>query len=220
MVNESLLIPPFIWPSDIFAIKGAGLLGWTAKNLTITPSGHHSDRVHFGVIGHPVFDDGGYFVDYETRESLGKGPTNSRFFLYYLGKDVEIYRTPGITKEQAMEAVLSTSLIGRASYGYIDFMLMMADAGRLMLHGEFPPYIAQQLKYSANDAYICTEEAAYTRRAINKPVEPPGQENIWDIPTVYLQALEEGRLEMVYKGDLKDLAVASARWNFKGKIHP
>ncbi len=180
-------------------------MGWTSKNLTITPSGQHSDRVHFGVIGHPVFDENWKFVDFETRESLGKGPSCARFFEYYLGSDVELYRLPGITKEEAIRGVLSSSAIGRKAYGYIDLAILGYDAVANMLHGEFPPYTSQQLKYSANDDYICTEEAAYIARVIKRAIEPPGQERIWDIPTVYLQAVEEGRLIRYYKGDLRDL---------------
>jgi len=184
-----------IWPGDIFATKGKGITGWASRTLTKSPSGRHTDRYHFGIIGHPVFDKEGNFVDFETRESLGKGPSCARFFDEYMNSDIEIYRASNITRAEGLRAVLSTSLIGRKDYGYIDFLYLIADAVRLMCHWHFPPYTSQDLRYSANDKYLCTEEAAYAMRAIEKPIEPPGQLEIWDIPTVYLQAIEEGRLQ-------------------------
>lgn len=198
-----------IMPGDLYGIKGNGFTGWIAQNLTITPSGHHTDRFHFGVIGDPVHDINGKFIDFETRESLYKGPSCDRFFKQYLDKDVELYRAPELTPEEGIRAVRSTSEIGGAFYGYRDFIILLWDAINNMFHGKFPPYTSQQLKYSANDVYICTEEAAYAMRAIGKPIEPPGQENIWDIPTVYLQAIEEGRLIRYYKGSLYDLLPTS-----------
>ncbi len=211
-------MPDLLRPLDIFATKGGGITGWASYHLTITPSGLHTDRFHFGIIGHPVFDEYGRFVDFETRESIDKGPSNSRFFQYYMGSDIEIYRVPGITMEEAYRGVLSTSSIGRAHYGYQDFVILVWDAVDNMFHLKFPPYTSQQLKYSANDVYICTEEAAYAVSSIGKPIEPPGQERIWDIPTVYLQALEEGRIAKWYKGDLRDLWEKYQAENLKIKI--
>jgi len=185
-----------IWPGDIFATKGKGIWGWASRNLTKSPSGRHTDRYHFGIIGHPVFEDG-KFVDFETRESLDKGPSCARFFAEYAEDDIEFYRAPDITEKIGLSAVLYTSEIGRKDYGYIDFLYLIADAVRLMLHFKFPPYTSQDLRYSANDKYLCTEEAAYAMKRIKRPIEPPGQEEIWDIPTVYLQAIEDGRLVLL-----------------------
>jgi hypothetical protein len=216
--EQTIIFPDLIWPCDIFATKGEGIVGWASYHLTKTPSGLHTDRFHFGVIGHPVFDKCGRFVDFETRESIDKGPSCARFFEIYLGSDIEIYRSPGITKEEAYRGVLSTSAIGRAKYGYKDFVILVWDAVDNMFHRKFPPYTSQQLKYSANDVYICTEEAAYAYRNMDRPIEPPSQERIWDIPTVYRQALEEGRLAKWYKGNLRDLYQQYIDVNMKIKI--
>lgn len=193
-------------PGHIFSTPGKGISGWIAQNLTVTPSGQHTDRFHFGVIGDPIQGPDGKIYEYETRESLYKGPSCDRFFEQYMDEeDIEMYRVPGLTLELGIRAVRSTSKIGHAFYGYKDFIVLFWDAANNMFHGKFPPYTSQQLKYSADSEYICTEEAAYAMRAIDKPIEPPGQEEIWDIPTVYRQAEEEARLFRYYKGPVGKL---------------
>ncbi len=190
---------------DIFATKGKGFMGWLNTNLTVTPSGHHTDRFHFGVIADRIFDEHGHFVDFETRESLWKGPSCARFFERYLGEDIELYRLPNLNEGEALRSVRAASEIGGAFYGYKDFVCLLWDVITNISKGNFPPYTSQELKYSANSDYICTELAAYGARRIGHPIEPPNALEIWDTPSVYLQALEEGRLIRYYKGDLKDL---------------
>lgn len=189
-------------PADIFSTKGKGPLGWLAEKLFVTPKGTHTNRYHFGFIGDPVIDGDGNFVDFETRESLGKGPACFRFFKQYIGRDIELYRIKDITTQEALRMIRATSAIGNRPYGYKDFFLLFADLFRLLFHGKFPPYTAQQLKYSANEDYICTELVAYAARQIGKPIEPLGQDAIWDLPVVYEEAVEEGRLIRYYKGEL------------------
>jgi len=204
-IPSSIVIPDLLHPADIFATKGEGIVGYASKNFTKTPYGGHTDRIHFGLIGLPKFDILGGFTDFTTGESICKGPALSTFFEHYMGSDIEIYRMPGISIKDGVAIFLEVSSIGRKDYGYYDYVLLTADAVRLMFHFKFPPYTAQQLKYSANDEYLCTEEVAYAYRKRKHQIEPRGYEKIWVIPTVYLQAVEEGRLEKWYHGDLTDL---------------
>ncbi len=192
-----------IKPGDIFATKGRGFTGWVAEHLTKTPSGTHTDRFHFGIIGDPVFENG-KFIDYETRESLSKGVSCARFFKQYFGKDVELYKVVGIRGKRE-QMVRATSEIGTCGYGYWDFVCLVWDALNLILRGKLPPYTSQQLKYSANDVYICTEVPGFAMRKIGCPLEPEDSPRIWDIPTVYKQAEEEMRLIRYFKGTLPSL---------------
>jgi hypothetical protein len=146
-----------------------------------------------------------HFKDFETRESIWKGPSALRFFARYMGQDMELYRLVGMSKAEGRRLALSISNIGDRGYGYRDFLQAGADVARLMLSSKFPPYRADQFTFSANEVYICTEIPAYGADHIGKPIEPLGHRNMWDIPVVYLQAIEEGRLELYYKGDLRDL---------------
>ena len=85
-----------IWPGDFFSTAGTGVSGWANQKLTCTPKGSHTDRFHFGVVADPVLNAQGQFVDFETRESIYKGPSTLRFFRRYMDEDIELYRLPGI----------------------------------------------------------------------------------------------------------------------------
>lgn len=199
---------PILWTGDIFSTANSGTLGWLNYHMTKTPSGARPTREHFGVIGKAIYDQNRKFIDFETRESIGKGVASLRFFKQYMGKDIEIYRITDITIEEGIRSYDSISYIGDAKYGYIDYAEAIWDFLSLMVGSLFtvrPPFIANQLKVSQNDKYICTECAAYGPRQIGKPIESKGWENVWVIPVIYLQALEEGRLQLIYKGDLHDL---------------
>ncbi len=190
---------------DFFATKGSGISGWANEHLTCTPRGSHTDRYHFGVIAHPVLDDKGNFVDFETRESISKGVSPLRFFERYAGQDIELYRIKGITKLEGLRLATSISKIGMTGYGYADFFQAFLDVGRLLITGNFPPYTPEHFIFSRNNKYICTEIPAYGANEIGKSIEPPNQPDLWDIPVIYLQAIEDGKLVRYYKGDLNDI---------------
>jgi hypothetical protein len=188
-----------IQSGDLFSIPGKGLSGWANEHLTKTPAGKHTKEFHFGIIGFPIYK-GEYLIDFETRESINKGPAALRLFAQYENKPITFYRLPGITPAQGIELVQSISTIGDKPYGYVDFLEAFFDVMRLIGYFKFPPYTAQDFKFSRNDKYICTEMAAYGCNYIGKPIEPPGYKDIWVIPTVYQQAVDEGRLLKTYSG--------------------
>jgi hypothetical protein len=194
-----------ILPGDFFSTAGGGIIGWLNEHWTKTPHGSHTKRFHFGVISDTVLDKNGKFEDMETRESIWKGPSALRFLNRYYGQDIELYRLPDITKEEGERLALSISKIGDKGYGYKDFLQAFWDMIKLLICLKFPPYTADQLTTSASDVYICTEIPAYGANAIGKPIEPKDYRDVWVIPVVYLQAIEEGRLIMYYKGNLEDL---------------
>jgi len=202
---------PRIEIGSTFSTRGKGISGWSSRELTCTPKGSHTDRFHFGVIADQILDGRGRFVDFETRESIWKGPSTLRFFERYMGEDIELYKLPDITEEEGVRSVRSISAIGDKGYGYEDLMKAGVDVLSLLAHGKFPPYTPEQLKVSQDSVYICTEIPAYAARAIGKPIEPPEYPDLWDIPAVYLQAIEEGRLIRYYKGDLSDLYLQCIR---------
>ena len=195
-----------IQPGDVFSVAGRGLSGWLNEHGTVTKSGQHTKRFHFGLIADPVYNLDGQLIDFETRESISKGPSALRFFAGYTGKDIELYRLPGITPELGLSMVRSVSLIGQAGYGYKDFFKAALDVFCLIMALQFPPYEAKQFRISAGPEYICTELVAYAARQISKPVEAPDDLDEWDIPVVYLEAIEQGRLNRpYYRGDLTDI---------------
>lgn len=194
-----------VLPGDFFSTAGSGVLGWLNEKMTKTPKGSHTKRLHFGIISETVLNKDGRFEEIETRESIWKGPSILRFFKRYLDQDVELYRLPDITREEGTRMALSISKIGDKGYGYIDYLQALWDIIKLVFRLKFPPYTADQLETSASNEYICTELAAYGANAIGKPIEPKDHLDVWVIPVVYLQAVEEGRLKMYYKGNLKDL---------------
>lgn len=162
-----------IWPGDFFSTAGTGVSGWANQKLTCTPKGSHTDRFHFGVVADPVLNAQGQFVDFETRESIYKGPSTLRFFRRYMDEDIELYRLPGITREEGVRLVRFISIIGDKGYGYVDFLKCGLDVLSLFSRGKFPPYTPEQFKVSQDSAYICTEIPAYGANEIGKPIEPP-----------------------------------------------
>ena len=201
--------PSIIMPGDFFSTPGRGISGWLNRKMTCTPRGNHTDRFHFGVIDDPVFDADGYLLDFRTCESIWKGPSELRFFENYIkpSGDIELYRIPGITLDEGIRLAHSISTIGDKRYGFKDILEAALDVGRLLFTGNLPPYKPEQFLFSRNKEYICTEIPAYGADYIGKPIEPPGKPDLWDIPVLYLQAIEEGRLTMYYKGDLRDICV-------------
>jgi len=191
-----------IWPGDFFSIENHSFMGWINHKFTCTPKGTHTWEYHFGVIADPIRDFDGNIVDWETRESIGKGPTVLRLSRY-MGQVITLYRIPGITPGEAEALVRSISQIGDKGYGYSDFLQAFLDVFWLLVRFNFPPYTPSQFRFSANDEYICTEIPAFGARVIGKPIEPPDEPYLWDIPAVYIQAVEEGRLELYYKGLLR-----------------
>jgi hypothetical protein len=204
-----------IWTGDFFSTSGKSITGWINEKCTITPIGqslpksqwkdHQTKRFHFGIIADEIYDKEGKFVDFETRESIKKGPTFLRFFDRYAGQDVELYRIPNITREEGIRLVRSISTVGEAGYGFKDFGALALDAFMNIMGLQFPPYTPSQLRLSSNGVYICTELPALGAFSIGKPIEPPEGQNYPDIPVIYLQAIEEGRLIKYYSGKLEPI---------------
>jgi hypothetical protein len=193
-----------IWPGDFFSTRRDDIIGRFASFMTKTPQGRRTRRFHFGVIADPVYN-AYVHTDFETRESISKGPSTLRFIERYRGQDIELYRLPGITHDEGIRLVRSISRIGDKGYGYADIFEAIGDVACLLLQGKLPPYTPAQFKFSKNDVYICTELPAYGARAIGKAVEPADDPDVWAIPAMYLQAIEEGRLVRYYRGDLNDI---------------
>jgi hypothetical protein len=194
-----------IWPGDFFSTRRDDVVGRFASFMTKTPQGSRTRRFHFGVIADPVYNQNGDLLDFETRESISKGPSTLRFLERNVGKDIELYRLPGITPNEGKRAVRAISRIGDKGYGYADIVEAVEDVVWLLARFKFPPYTPAQFKFSKNQVYICTELPAYAARAIGRPVEPPDDPDVWAIPALYLQAIEEGRLIRYYHGDLNDI---------------
>lgn len=191
-----------IWAGDFFSTEGKGILGWLNSKMTVTKYGNHTKEYHFGVIGDPIYYLDGSFEDFETRESIGKGPSTLRFFSQYRGKKVTLYRLKGITKEDGLRLVRSISLIGKYGYGYRDFFEAALDVFTNLIGLQFPPYRVDQFRSSMNKKYICTEVPAFGASQIKMSIEPKKCSDCWVIPVVYLEAIEDGKLEVYYEGNL------------------
>jgi hypothetical protein len=192
-----------IWSGDYFSTEGGGFTGWLNEHGTKTPLGSHTKEFHFGIIADPIYDAVGNFVDFETRESISKGPSYQRFYEKYIGKSISLYRLPGVTQEENIRGMREISKVGDKKYGFTDFLLCGMNVAELLLMLQFPPYTPEQFHVMRNNEYICTELPAMAANAIGKNIEPPGHLNLWDIPVLYLQAIEEGRLVRYFKGVLE-----------------
>ncbi|GAI89440.1 unnamed protein product, partial [marine sediment metagenome] len=119
-------IYPILYPADIGATRGSGLLLWFSQHL-IEPK---TDRIHFFVIGDYLPWDN----DYVILESIGKGIAVGRLS-YYRPEGVEIYRVVlSETPEQRLgnrkveeihelrkRAAAELTRVGRARYDYLLF---------------------------------------------------------------------------------------------------
>lgn len=179
---------PQLYPGDIFAVKGKGLLGWACRNL-IKPS---TDRVHFGMIGDYIpWDD-----DYVILESIGKGIAVGRLS-FYDSKDIEIYRrTLPNWKELGKRAAAELTEAGRGKYDYLLILdLLIQSLGKLLTEWHLPPYDYDSFEYTYNDAFICTEAAAEGWRLAGFPLFPP---YVVPMPAAFKQSLIDGNIEQIF----------------------
>ncbi|MBA7704024.1 hypothetical protein ES703_112822 [subsurface metagenome] len=187
-------IYPRLFPADIGATRGKGLLLWVSKNL-IEPK---TDRVHFFLIGDYLpWDD-----DYVILESIGKGIAVGRLS-FYKPEEVEIYRVNigtdprwrDLQRQLRRRAAAELTRVGRARYDYILYLQLIAGALYLLLRGKLPPWRAKDFPYGRNKDYICTEAANAAWRAVGHPIIKPGEV---PLPAGYKQALLEHQLWRIF----------------------
>lgn len=205
-------------PGDIFMTNGSGLSGWASEHLTIP----HTKHFHHGLIGDAVWDYAwDKIIDYETRESISKGPSCNRLSNYN-GVYLEIYRVKNAAAFQKEDAVRATSLIGQYPYDYQLFLALFFDVIRLVLSGHRPPYRADQFKFTQGHRFICTAEVAWAwagKRWQLRSLIPPLFKR-WPniaaapithghplipvkdapIPCAFQEAIDKDKLEPVFKG--------------------
>jgi hypothetical protein len=187
-----------IWSGDPFSTKGKGVSGWASRELTIP----HTSEFHFGIIGPAIFDRDSNFVDFETRESIDKGPSVGRFFRDYGNSIVKLYRVTDATLEDGKFAIMSTSEIGRSHYDYMLLAVLGWDVVSLLFTMQFPPYRAEQLSYSSNHDYICTEEVDYAWVGGGHRLVP---RNVVTIPSSLKQAELDNVMSSYYESRVSNL---------------
>ena len=176
-------------PGDIVAERGKGITAWFNRKVFVP----HTDRLHFFLIDSFIEDDN----DYSILENIGKGIAIGRLSWYKL-EDLEIYRLNDPECEEiGRKAVAALSKHGRARY-YIFFAFkIFLSALKLILTLKFPPWKPSQLAY-VRDAHLLGVEAVYEAyRAADRPIVPDG---VYPAPAMYREALEEGKLVMIFKG--------------------
>lgn len=183
---------PKLYPGDIAASKGKGLLLWLSQHL-LKPK---TDRVHFFVIGDFIPWDN----DYVILESIGKGIAVGRLS-FYRPEDLEIYRVNIENwKELGRKAAAGLTRHGRARYDYLLFIEIVLGAIPLLLKGKLPPWKPEQLPYGRDAKFICTEAANEGWREAGRPIVPKG---VVPTPSAFAQALQESKIQKIFPMPIK-----------------
>lgn len=176
------------WTGDIFAVKGSGPSGWASQNLLLP----RTDRYHHGILGDYISRED----DWVVLESIFKGPTVGRLS-WYRGKDLEIYRPVGATPEDGRRAAAEATRWGRAPYDYL--LIARLALAYLRFHLDDLPMRRPhywELHYVEDSAFICTELAYRAWAWFEPPVIPRGP----PLPQAFKDALDAGRLTLIWKG--------------------
>jgi len=179
---------------DIGSTKGKGLLG----QLNQTAFVPQTDRFHFFIIWKRLWDG-----DYLILESVKKGLAIGRLS-WYKGKDIEIYRVncPIGLRRKAPFGLIDW---GRSRYDYWLFVkipigAIAALAKILYNEHKVRKLKAEDLPYGTNSALICTEAVDVAYDSVGVNLIPEG---VPPLPSAFKQALLDGRMELIYKGELK-----------------
>lgn len=202
---------------DIFAVKGEGFLGKLSSKL-MEPK---TDRFHFGLIWlktdwfrglaelEKIFSPGeiekikslavDYDNDYVILESISKGPAVGRLS-FYEGKDIKFYRVD-CPKELRFSAPIELTKWGRSKYDYL-LILRIGVQGlwlifkHLITAGKLQRIRAEELTWSRNSSFICTEAVDISYDSVGVNIIPP---NVCPTPSAFKQAELEGRMREIGK---------------------
>ena len=187
-------ISPRLFPADICATRGKGLLLWFSQHL-LEPK---TDRIHFFIIGDYLpWDD-----DYVILESINKGIAVGRLS-FYKPEEVEIYRVnqgpgtlvPKLAPMLRRRVAAELTKVGRARYDFSLYIQLALGGLSLLLRGKLPPWKPEQIPYGRNQAYICTEAARYGWRAVGHPIF---KEGVAPTPSAFKQALLDNKMRKIF----------------------
>ncbi len=177
-------------PGDIFAAKGAGILGWAVRNL-IAPS---TDRFHFGILWKQLPDG-----DFIILEAIMKGIAVGKLS-WYDNRDVEFYRVncPEDLRHAAPDGLIDW---GRSRYDYLLIIKILFGGLLTLFKTLFKEKKIRRLKaedfpYGRDSALICTEAVDVAYDSVGANVIPEG---VIPIPNTFRQAEADGRMKLVGK---------------------
>lgn len=175
-----------LYPGDIVAQKGKGIVGWLSKNLFIP----QTDRQHFFLVYGDLLDD------YMILESItSKGSTFGQLSWYNL-EELEIYRLNDPEwRALGKEAIRFAVRQGRASFDYLLPFQLLASAVRLLLKGRLPPWRAGEFPYARNSHLICTELVNDSYRQAGRPIVPEG---VCPLPSEFQRAIQDRKLIRIF----------------------
>lgn len=177
-------------PGDIVGVRG-NLLAFCASKI-FTPQ---TTLYHFLVIRSRLELEN----DYEIIESIGKGCAIGRLSWYKDLYYVVFKLTDPETDILGKKAAKYCSKFGRRKYDYGIFFRLPLDliwcwCKQLVKEGWFRPIRPDELKFTQNNAFVCTELARAIWLEVGK--NPLAEEDV-ALPCAYIKAENEGRLKVV-----------------------
>jgi hypothetical protein len=196
-----------ISPGACVATKKKGIPGWFLENF-FSP---RTDRVHHVIIRGYVPEIG----DYEFIESIhiglfGKGIRHGYLFQEYEGIDVEVYTVSSIDSETAKRAPLELIRFGKSPYDFFLIISVLAQIPWIILRNLIKERRLRRLRakdfhYRPDTSFLCTEVYWHAYHLVGVDIVPSG---VLPFPSAYREALDEGIIELCYKGTLRRDVVA------------
>lgn len=191
-------------PGSIFATEGKGFAGWCVRHLLSPPT----DRFHFGLIWEYIEDLNDYTIVESVNIGLFAKGISVGYLSKYKGRDVEVYSiTDPAMADWGVYACYNILHFQETGY---DLMLIprltvsgiLCALRQLVMERRLRPIKPDELSYSRDDKYICTEAANEGWWALDYPLVPPG---VAPTPASFKRAELDGKLKRDYKGDLHDI---------------
>jgi len=180
---------------DIVGVEGKGLLCWLSEHI-FEPQ---TRLYHFLLVGDHLPREN----DYVILESIASGVRLGRLS-WYENREYTVFRiTEPDSKRLGMRATRLASKFGRRHY---DFMLypkllfgvMKCWWEQLIKERKIRRIRPDELSYTRDKAFVCTEFASEVWRLVNYPVI----KGITSLPSAYVQACYNGRLQVVWVNKL------------------
>ncbi len=178
---------------DIGATRGRGVVGWLAKKL-FAPE---TDRFHHFLLGGKPYDG-----DRVIFESIAKGIAVGRLS-FYKGKDIKFYRV-NCSDEIKAKVIDQVTKYGRSPYDYwllakIFLFSFILPVKILIREHKLRRLTADDLPYSSDAAYICTEAVDIPYWDLGFEIIPKTRATL---PCAIKQAELEGRIAELLEPDI------------------
>ena len=193
-------------PGIIIFTKGSGWTGWLCRHAVNPPS----DGVHAFIIRQyiPLFDDYEIEESVVTANFIPKGISHNLMYQHYQGASVEIYKVPDsvCSPQDQEDAPIELLQYGDDAYDFMFYIKMFAQVPGIWLRMLFQEHKLRKFKpedftYNPGNTStaICTRAVWLAYMAVGLPLVPP---DVPPLPNAYMEARDQGLLELLYKGVL------------------